>query len=65
MLFSLSILQKEPVLKLIFLNLLMVVMINSLEFSKGYGKGSISLWTRDKCNIDHKKILQIWYDKSI
>ena len=40
MLFSQSILQKEPVLKLIFLNLLMVVMINSLEFSKGYGKGS-------------------------
>ena len=40
MLFSQSILQKEPVLKLIFLNLLMVVMVNSLEFNKEYGKGS-------------------------
>ena len=59
MLFSWSILHKEPVLKLIFLNLLMVVMINSLEFSKGYGKA------RDKCNIAHKKRFQIWNDKSI
>ena len=54
MLFSQSILQKEPVLKLIFLNLVMVVMINLLEFSKGYGKGSWSLQTRDKFNIAHK-----------
>ena len=40
MLFSRSILQKDRTLKLIFLNLLMMLIINSLEISKGYGKGS-------------------------